>query len=96
MFVPTCATCHMSGLNGMKVTHDPSERLSYNLFAEVSEKRPNYEQGQAQMKDLCMKCHTKPVVDRVYEDAEKVLAATNEKVEGSPNHRWRACARTAC
>src|SRR4029077_7950175 len=27
MFVPTCATCHMSGLNGQKVTHDPSERL---------------------------------------------------------------------
>ena len=24
MFVPTCATCHMSGLNGQKVTHDPS------------------------------------------------------------------------
>ena len=82
MFVPTCATCHMSGLNGMKVTHDPSERLSYNLFAEVSEKRPNYVQGQAQMKDLCMKCHTKPTIDRVYEDAEKVLAATNEKVKG--------------
>jgi len=26
MFVPTCATCHMSGLNGLGVTHDPSER----------------------------------------------------------------------
>src|SRR5215471_4108219 len=36
MFVPTCATCHMSGLNGQKVTHDPSERLSYLLAAEVS------------------------------------------------------------
>lgn len=23
MFVPTCATCHMSGINGLKVTHDP-------------------------------------------------------------------------
>ena len=32
----------MSGLNGMEVTHDPSDRLSYNLFAEVSDKRPNY------------------------------------------------------
>ena len=29
MFVPTCATCHMSGLNGAKVTHDPSDRLSF-------------------------------------------------------------------
>jgi hypothetical protein len=33
MFIPTCATCHMSGLNGLKVTHDTTERLSYNLAA---------------------------------------------------------------
>ena len=26
MFVPTCATCHMSGINGLKVTHNPSDR----------------------------------------------------------------------
>ncbi len=43
MFIPTCATCHMSGLNGAKVTHDPGERLSYYLFAEVTKKRPNFE-----------------------------------------------------
>jgi hydroxylamine dehydrogenase len=81
MFVPTCATCHMSGLNGMDVTHDPSDRLSYNLFAEVSDKRPNYAQGQAHMKDLCINCHSRPVVERVYETAEKVVADTNEKVK---------------
>ncbi len=40
MFVPTCATCHMSGINGRGVTHDPSERLSYNLFAEVTTAAP--------------------------------------------------------
>jgi hypothetical protein len=80
MFVPTCATCHMSGLNGMNVTHDPSERLSYRLFAEVSEKRPNYARAQANMKDICLACHTKPVVDQVYLEAERVVAKTNEKV----------------
>ena len=36
MFVPTCATCHMSGNNGLIVTSDPSERLSYKLFAEAT------------------------------------------------------------
>jgi hydroxylamine dehydrogenase len=51
MFVPTCATCHMSGINGLNVTHDPSERLSYNLFAKVSDKRPNYARAQATMKE---------------------------------------------
>ena len=25
MWIPTCATCHMSGINGNNVTHDPSE-----------------------------------------------------------------------
>jgi hypothetical protein len=81
MFVPTCATCHMSGLNGMAVTHDPSDRLSYNLFAEISDRRPNYAQAQARMKDLCINCHTRPVVDRVYDTGEKVVADTNEKVK---------------
>jgi hydroxylamine dehydrogenase len=81
MFVPTCATCHMSGLNGMNVTHDPSERLSYNLFAEISDKRPNYARAQASMKDLCKNCHTQPIVDRVYTEAENVVTATNEKIQ---------------
>jgi hypothetical protein len=81
MFVPTCATCHMSGLNGMGVTHDPSDRLSYNLFAEVSDRRPNYARGQAAMKDLCRNCHTQGVVDRVFDQAERVVADTNAKVK---------------
>ncbi|MBI1368169.1 MAG: nitrate reductase [Planctomycetes bacterium] len=83
MPVPTCATCHMSGLEGMNVTHDVTERLSYWLFAPVSEKRPGYEQGQAHMKELCLKCHTKPSVDQFYADAEVVVASTNEKVRAA-------------
>jgi hypothetical protein len=81
MFVPTCATCHMSGLNGLAVTHDPSDRLSYNLFAEVSDKRPNYARGQAAMQDVCKSCHTTPLVERVYKDAEAVVRDTNKKVK---------------
>jgi hydroxylamine dehydrogenase len=80
MFVPTCATCHMSGLNGLGVTHDPSERLSYNLFAEVSDKRPNYARAQAAMKDVCRNCHTQPLIDRVYTEAEQVLNSTNQRI----------------
>ena len=80
MFVPTCATCHMSGLNGMAVTHDPSERLSYYLFAETTAKRPNYTGAQTEMKAVCLKCHAESVVERVYQNAEAVVAATNEKI----------------
>ena len=81
MFVPTCATCHMSGINGHGVTHDPSERLSYYLADPITKRRPNYALARAHMKEICTQCHTRPLVDRVYDQAEKVVAATNEKVQ---------------
>lgn len=80
MSVPTCATCHMSGLEGMKVTHDVTERLSWYLFAPVSKKRPGYQRNQQEMKELCKKCHTTKHVDRFYKEAEVVVHATNKKV----------------
>jgi cytochrome c553 len=80
MPVPTCATCHMSGLEGLKVTHDTTERLSWFLFAPVSQKRPGYEQGQVQMKEVCLKCHAKSGVERFYAEAEVVVDSTNAKI----------------
>jgi hydroxylamine dehydrogenase len=81
MFVPTCATCHMSGLNGQKVTHDPSDRLSYNLADAITKPRPNKERAQAQMQQICTQCHTRSVPERVYAEAEKVVANTNARVQ---------------
>jgi hydroxylamine dehydrogenase len=81
MFVPTCATCHMSGINGQKFTHDPSERLSYYLANAVTDRRPNYAQAQAAMKQVCTQCHTAPLVNDVYARAEKVVDDTNAKVK---------------
>ena len=77
MPVPTCATCHMSGLQGQAVTHDTSERLSWYLFAEISQKRPGYIQAQANMKEICLKCHTKARIDAFYTEAENVVVSTN-------------------
>lgn len=81
MFVPTCATCHMSGLNGLKVTHDPTERLSYYLADAITEKRPNYARAQANMKQVCAQCHTQDTINRVYSQAEAVVVSTNAKVQ---------------
>jgi hypothetical protein len=81
MFVPTCATCHMSGLNGQKVTHDPSDRLSYYLADPITHARPNKEHAQAAMKTVCNQCHTQPLIDRVYAQAENVVTATNANVQ---------------
>jgi hydroxylamine dehydrogenase len=83
MFVPTCATCHMSGINGLKVTHNPSDRLSWYLAAEISTRRPNYRQAQINMKQVCTQCHTQPLVDRVYAQADQVVLSTNAKVSAA-------------
>jgi hypothetical protein len=83
MFVPTCATCHMSGINGQKVTHDPSDRLSYYLANPITTARPNRDRGQIAMKQICIQCHTPALVDRVYAEAEKVVATTNARVQAA-------------
>jgi hydroxylamine dehydrogenase len=83
MFVPTCATCHMSGLNGLKVTHDPSERLSYFLADAITKPRPNFDRARVAMKQLCVQCHTTPLIERVYAEADKVVASTNERVQAA-------------
>lgn len=80
MPVPTCATCHMSGLEGAGVTHDTSERLSYYLFAAISDRRPGFQQAQIKMKEICLKCHTRPRIDRFYTEAESIVATTNQRV----------------
>ncbi len=80
MPVPTCATCHLSGLDGQKVTHDTTERLSWWLFAPVSKQRPTFQSGQNAMKETCLKCHTTPHVERFYKEAEEVVVETNEKI----------------
>jgi len=81
MPAPTCATCHMSGQGNLSATHDVTERLSWYLFAPVSDKRPTYLQGQAAMKEACSNCHTQDHTNEYYEDAEAVVRATNDKVE---------------
>jgi len=80
MWVPTCATCHMSGINGNKVTHDTSERLSYYLADPITKQPPNYLAAQNNMQQICLQCHTPPLISGVYQQAEKVVAATNQKV----------------
>ncbi|MFQ5514883.1 MAG: ammonia-forming cytochrome c nitrite reductase subunit c552 [Myxococcota bacterium] len=80
MPVPTCATCHMSGLEGMKVTHDTTERLSWYLFAPISARRPGHARSQTEMKEVCLKCHSRGPIDDFFEGAERVVRATNEKI----------------
>jgi len=83
MFVPTCATCHMSGINGLGMTHEPSERLSYYLANAITDKRPNYAAAQARMKQVCSQCHTPALIDRVYSQGGQVVQSTNRRVQAA-------------
>jgi hypothetical protein len=71
----------MSGLNGQKVTHDPSDRLSYYLADPITRPRPNKAHAQEAMKTMCTQCHTRPLIERVYTEAEHVVTSTNAKVQ---------------
>ncbi len=83
MPTPTCATCHMSGLEGSGFTHDTTERLSWFLFADVSERRSNWARAQQHMQRICLNCHAQTRITEFYENAEAVIASTNEVVRDS-------------
>ena len=70
----------MSGIDGLKVTHNPSDRLSWYLADAVTTRRPNYLQAQINMKQVCTQCHTQALIDRIYVQAEQVVVSTNAKV----------------
>ena len=74
---PTCATCHMSGFGGTSTTHDVGERLSWFLFAPISERRPAYQDNIVRMQTVCLECHNKDFVDTFYQDADKATVAVN-------------------
>ncbi|MCD4733190.1 hypothetical protein K8R78_03005 [bacterium] len=80
MPVPTCSTCHMSGLNDATMTHDVTERLSYYLFAPISKERPDGAMGRENMKEICLNCHGPSHIEEFYADADLTLHRTNEMV----------------
>ena len=67
----------MSGLEGLNSSDENTERVSWFLFAPISTKRPGYIQGQTNMKEVCLKCHTKPRIDQFYVEGEQIVASTN-------------------
>jgi hypothetical protein len=81
MPVPTCATCHMSGIEGEAMTHNVGDRLSYYLFEPVSDRRPSYLSKQTAMKTTCLKCHTNPQILKFYGEAQSVVKAANRLVK---------------
>jgi hypothetical protein len=73
----TCAICHMSGFGASGTTHDVGDRLTWFLFAPISERRPSWQDNKVRMQNVCLECHNKEFVDTLYEDADKLTEAIN-------------------
>ncbi len=80
---PTCATCHISGFGSSGTTHDVGDRLTWYLFAPISERRPGWQDNKIRMQNVCLECHSSEFVDTFYEDGDKLTEAINEWVRES-------------
>jgi hydroxylamine dehydrogenase len=80
---PTCAICHMSGFGPSGTTHDVGDRLTWFLFAPISERRPNWQDNKVRMQGVCMACHNKNFIDDFYTAADTATDRVNAWVKES-------------
>jgi hydroxylamine dehydrogenase len=80
---PTCALCHMSGFGATGTTHDVGDRLSWYLFASISEKRPNWEDNRTHMQTVCFECHNQNFIADLYTGADTATEQVNTWVQES-------------
>ena len=80
---PTCAVCHMSGFGTTGTTHDIGDRLTWYLFAPISERRPAWQDNQVRMKGVCQACHNNNFIDEFYTAADAGTEAVNAWVRQS-------------
>ncbi|MHC1781652.1 MAG: multiheme c-type cytochrome [Anaerolineaceae bacterium] len=76
----TCSTCHFSGFGTAGTTHDVGDRLSWYLFAPISERRPAWQDNLVRMQGVCLECHNKEFIDTFYKDADIATLRVNELV----------------
>jgi hypothetical protein len=74
---PTCATCHLSGFGTSGTTHDVGDRLTWYLFAPISERRPTWQDNQVRMQGVCLTCHNTNFIGDFYTAADKATEAVN-------------------
>ncbi|GAB4564412.1 MAG: hypothetical protein Kow0047_14130 [Anaerolineae bacterium] len=74
---PTCATCHFSGFGGASTTHDVGDRLTWYLFAPISQRRPSWQDNKTRMQSVCLACHNKNFIEDFYTAADKATEAVN-------------------
>lgn len=79
----TCAICHMSGFGDSATTHDVGERLTWYLFAPISERRPAWQSNMIRMQGVCLECHNENFITTFYTDADAATEHVNTWVRES-------------
>ncbi len=80
---PTCALCHFGGFGAAGTTHDVGDRLTWYLFAPISERRPSWEDNARRMQSVCMECHNENMITDFYAAADRATLAVNAWVDES-------------
>jgi hypothetical protein len=74
---PTCSICHMSGFGTSGTTHDVGDRLTWYLFAPISERRPSWQDNKIRMQGVCLECHNQAFIEDFYSAADKATERVN-------------------
>lgn len=77
---PTCSTCHFSGFGKAGTTHDVGDRLSWYLFAPISERRPAWQDNITRMQGVCQECHNTEFIENYYKAADAATGKINDWV----------------
>jgi len=80
---PTCALCHMSGFGKTSTTHDVGDRLSWYLFASLSQQRPSWQDNRVRMQSVCYSCHNETFINDLYTAADAATQHVNTWVHQS-------------
>jgi hypothetical protein len=73
----------MSGFGASGTTHDIGERLTWYLFAPISQRRPAWQDNRTRMQNVCRECHNENFIETFYVDADAATEAVNDWVEES-------------
>ena len=76
---PTCATCHLSATPNQPSTHDPADRMSWNLKPAVSVHTEDWESGRNSMMEVCMNCHSPRYVEQHFIQMDAGIELYNDK-----------------
>lgn len=80
---PTCATCHISGFGSSGTTHDIGDRLTWYLFAPISNRRPAWQDNKVRMQGVCRECHNQNFITEFYSAADAATEQVNAWVDES-------------